>query len=434
MIAESQMKDSGIDWIGEIPLDWQLSRIGKFFSERSDKVDDVSYPPLSVTMNGVLDQLADVAKSNDTSNRKLVKKDDFVINSRSDRKGSSGISPRDGSVSLINIVIEPRNIIPSYISNLFKSYYFKEEFFRNGKGIHWDLWTTRWDYMKNIKMPTPPLEEQKRISEYLDKKTQKIDELVQKTEKKIELLKEQRTALINHCVTKGLNPDAEMKDSGIEWIGEIPKHWNKIRVRYLLEHNGIKIGPFGSALRLDTLVDEGIKIYGQSNVIKNDFSLGHRHLKLEAFEKNFTQYEIIPGDVLITMMGTTGKSKVFKPSYKRGILDSHLLRLRFCSKKILPELFTRILQFGDYIFHQIKLSSKGSIMEGLNSSIVKNLALILPPLEEQKRISDYLGKKTQQIDKLVEKEEKRISLLKEYRQSLISSAVTGKIRITEDML
>ena len=116
---------TGFEWIGEIPTHWQLSRVGKFFIERSEKVDDVTYPPLSVTMNGIVDQLSDVAKSNDNDNRKLVKKDDFVINSRSDRKGSSGIAPRDGSVSLINIVLAPKNIDPKYIENLFKSYYSK---------------------------------------------------------------------------------------------------------------------------------------------------------------------------------------------------------------------------------------------------------------------------------------------------------------------
>ena len=205
-----EMKDSGIEWIGEIPSHWELSRIGKFFSERSEKVDDLTFPPLSVTMSGILDQLEDVAKSNDNGNRKLVRKDDFVINSRSDRKGSSGISPRDGSVSLINIVITPQNIDQKYIESLFKSHFFKEEYFRNGKGIHWDLWTTRWDQMKNMMIPNPPLEEQKRISKYLDQKTEQIDSLVNSENQRIKLLKEYRQSLISSVVTGKVRITEEM--------------------------------------------------------------------------------------------------------------------------------------------------------------------------------------------------------------------------------
>lgn len=184
MNDHNSYQDSGFEWIGEIPNDWTLSRAGKFFTERLEKVDDVTYPPLSVTMSGIVDQLSDVAKTSDGENRKLVKKHDFVINSRSDRKGSSGIAPRDGSVSLINIVLEPHDIDPQFIQHLFKSYYFKEEFFRNGKGIHWDLWTTRWDQFKNINIPIPSHKEQKLISRYLDKKTIQINSLINKIEKK----------------------------------------------------------------------------------------------------------------------------------------------------------------------------------------------------------------------------------------------------------
>ena len=179
-----EYKETNIGWLGKIPSTWTISRVGKFFTERSEKVDDVTYPPLSVTMSGIVDQLSDVAKSDDGGNRKLVRKNDFVINSRSDRKGSSGISPRDGSVSVINIVLEPKGIDPLYSEYLFKSYLFKEEFFRNGKGIHWDLWSTRWDQFKNINIPIPTLNEQQLISRFIDKKIKQIDNLVEKNKKK----------------------------------------------------------------------------------------------------------------------------------------------------------------------------------------------------------------------------------------------------------
>lgn len=222
-----------------------------------------------------------------------------------------------------------------------------------------------------------------------------------------------------------MKPYPSYKDSGVEWIGKIPNHWEQKKVKYLLnESDGIKIGPFGSSLKLDTLTDSGIKIYGQGNLIKDDFNLGHRYLPIERFENDFLQYEIVDGDVLVTMMGTTGKSKVFKCSYERGILDSHLLRLRFNKSKLISELFTILLEESDYLFHQIKLSSKGSIMEGLNSSIIKELQIIKPPLPEQQQIVSFLDHKTQKIDELVEKTGQKINLLKEKRTSLIDHCVT----------
>ena len=133
-------KYSGVEWIGKIPSEWDVKRLDHSFTQRKDKVDDTMYPPLSVTMKGIKNQLEGVAKSDDTSNRKLVLKNDFVINSRSDRKGSSGISFRDGSVSLINTVLELKNINPNYVEYLLKSHYFVEEYFRFGKGIHLDFY------------------------------------------------------------------------------------------------------------------------------------------------------------------------------------------------------------------------------------------------------------------------------------------------------
>jgi type I restriction enzyme S subunit len=164
-------KPSGVEWVGDIPNNWDISRIKKFFIERNEKVNDFEFPPLSVTKNGVVPQLENVSKSDNHDDRKKVCPNDFVINSRSDRKGSSGVSKLSGSVSLINIVLEPRNIYPSYSEYLFKSYNFIEEFFKNGKGIHWDLWSTRYSELKNILIPVPSLQEQIQIVQFLDKRT-----------------------------------------------------------------------------------------------------------------------------------------------------------------------------------------------------------------------------------------------------------------------
>ena len=171
-----EMKDSGIEWIGEIPEDWKISQIGQMYVERREKVSDKDFIPLSVTMNGILLQLSSAAKTEAHDDRKLVKQGDFVINSRSDRRGSCGISKYNGSGSLINIVLRPNeNIESSYYDWLFHSTVFSNEFYKWGHGIVDDLWTTKWQDMKKISVPVPTMSEQKKIADYLCMKCEMIE-------------------------------------------------------------------------------------------------------------------------------------------------------------------------------------------------------------------------------------------------------------------
>lgn len=196
------MRDSGVEWIGKVPVGWRLLRISALYDVRSQKVSDTDYAPLSITMNGVVPQLETVAKTNDGDNRKLVRAGDFVINSRSDRRGACGISPQDGSCSLINIVLAPqRSIHNAYYSYLFRSALFADEFYRWGHGIHDDIWTTKWSDMKSIQVPVPPLKDQEMIAGYLDKKMADIDSAVAGINKQIELLTRYRKQIINDAVT-----------------------------------------------------------------------------------------------------------------------------------------------------------------------------------------------------------------------------------------
>ncbi len=163
----SEYKETGIDWIPVIPKHWEMKKINELFIERSEKCSALEYTPLSVTKFGVVPQLDTAVKSKDSENRKKVLAGDFVINSRSDRRGSSGFSKYDGSVSLINIVLSPRENTSLYYHYLLRSHTFIEEFYRNGRGIAADLWTTRYSEMKNIYVPVPTLEEQNQMLEFL---------------------------------------------------------------------------------------------------------------------------------------------------------------------------------------------------------------------------------------------------------------------------
>lgn len=197
-----EMKESGVQWVGEIPTHWTLVRIGSLYGLRTQKVSDVDYPPLSVTKMGVLPQLETVAKTNAHDDRKLVIKGDFVINSRSDRRGSCGISDYTGSVSLINTVLYPiTEMNPRYYNWYFHTVGFADEFYRWGHGIVDDLWTTGWQDMKSILISVPPLEEQQQVADYLDTKCAEIDSIIAEKKQQIETIEEYKKSLIFEYVT-----------------------------------------------------------------------------------------------------------------------------------------------------------------------------------------------------------------------------------------
>ncbi len=202
LASNVSLRPSGLRWMPYIPAHWKIGRVRDFFEYRNEKVSETDFPPLSVTKNGVVPQMDNVAKSlAEGETRKKVCKDDFVVNSRSDRKGACGTSPLDGSVSLIYIVLKPKDILPNFVNYYFHSNDWIEEFYRNGKGIVADLWTTNYVTMRNIEIAIPPIQEQHEIVAYLDDKCNKIDAIIKKTESKIELLKELKRSLINEVVT-----------------------------------------------------------------------------------------------------------------------------------------------------------------------------------------------------------------------------------------
>lgn len=197
-----KFKTTNIPWLPEIPEHWEMSKVSSHFRQRNVKVSDKEYPALSVSKMGVTPQLDNVALSNAEGNsRKLVKIGDYAVNSRSDRKGSCGVSQYEGSVSLITIVLEPFDIDRGYVHYLFRSNPWIEEFYRNGRGIVADLWTTNYQMMKGMYLPVPPLSEQHSIVSYITERASKIDLLIEKLNKEIESIKEYKQRLISDVVT-----------------------------------------------------------------------------------------------------------------------------------------------------------------------------------------------------------------------------------------
>ena len=403
MQTYAEYKDSGVDWLGEIPAGWELVRIGSRFQERREKVSDKDFEPLSVTKNGILPQLADAAKTNDGDNRKLVRKGDFVINSRSDRKGSSGVAKQDGSVSLINIVMEPNGIDPSFCNQLLKSNAFVEEYYRMGHGIVADLWTTRYSEMKTVLLALPPLPEQTAIAAFLDDKTAKIDELVGIKRRQIALLGERKQILIQNAVTKGLNPNAPMKDSGVDWIGNIPAHWEVKRLKFLCS--------IGTGERNTEDKVEGGKypffVRSQTAERINSYS-----------------YD---GEAILTAGDGAGVGKVYH--YVDGKFDFHQRVYKFSD-------FSKL--GGKYLFHYISrtfysvamLGTAKSTVDSLRLPLIQNFWVPFPPDHlEQEAIVDFIDEQSNKINAAITIKENQITKLNEYKTTLINAAVTGKIKV-----
>lgn len=433
MRAYSEYKSSGFEWLGEIPAHWGVGKLGGCFEERNEKVSDTDYAALSVTKNGIVPQMEHVAKTDAGDNRKKVCINDFVINSRSDRKGSSGTSLYDGSVSLISTVLKPREYDPSFAHHLFRSYNFQEEFYRYGKGIVADLWSTRYAEMKSISVPLIPMEEQKAIASFLDRETVRIDNLIAEKQNFINLLKEKRQALISHVVTKGLDPNVKMKDSGIEWIGEVPEHWKVVSHRRVIQKIEQGWSPQADS---NPPVGDQWGVTKLSAVKGGIFYPNECKGMLDEHDPS-NGLKVEEGDFLITRANTpelVGDVCVVGDIERKNIILCDLIYKVVYSK----DVHQRYLMYWFLSISgrsQIKLDARGSsmTMAKISQKHIKEWMIPVPPVDEQRAIAELLDKKLKTILDTVSEVECSIELLKEHRTALISAAVTGKIDVREQI-
>ena len=402
-----------IGWFGSIPKEWSVSKIGAMYELRTTKVSDKDYPPLSVTMKGIVPQLDFVAKTNSHDDRKLVKKGDFAINSRSDRRGSCGISDYNGSVSLINTVLKPRDEMnPKYCNWLFHTVQFADEFYKWGHGIVDDLWTTNWKDMKRIDIPVPPLCEQKNIATFLDIKCNEIDSLMGEIQAQITTLEEYKKSLITEVVTKGLDSNVEMKDSGIEWVGEIPASWEIWPIYHYFNERKNK----NKLMRETNLLSLS---YG--NVIRKDINSNGGLLP-----ENFSSYNIIePCDIVIRPTDLQNDKRSLRTGYvnEHGIITSAYITLK-------PKMGVNS-KYYHYLLHAYDLmkvfyNMGNGVRQGLNYNEFSKLLLVSPPKNEQDDIVNYLDSKCSEIDAIIQTKKEQLDVLAEYKKSLIYEYVTGK--------
>jgi type I restriction enzyme S subunit len=441
-------KDSGVEWIGSIPEHWEVKAfrtLGQFYGGLTGKAgpdftDEGPNTQFFIPFTNILNntyinwhelkpvQLDPLEKQN-----KVVSGDLLFLMSSEDYEflGWSSVAVNVPRNVYLNSFCKgfhlSANVSPAFINYFNKSIPGRSLIGCVGNGF--TRINLRTSALASVKIPSPPLEEQQQIASFLDRETGKIDTLVKQQQQLISLLKEKRQSLISHTVTKGLNPNVRMKDSGVEWIGEIPEHWE---VKKLKNHIESKADIFidGDWIESPYITDSGYRLLQTGNVGIGRFKeQGHRYIS----EDTFTQLkctEVLPNDVLICRLADPVGRACMAPDLGVRMVtsvDVAILRLGIINQH---RYLTYFFSSGEYLLYMESVC-RGGTRDRVSRSFLGSVFLPSPPLEEQKQIAAFLDTETSKIDELVIKANQSIALLKERRSSLISAAVTGKIDVRE---
>ena len=422
-------KDSGLDWLGEIPAHWEHKRAKYLYREIMDRSLDGHETLLSVSQYTGVTQRAMTEDEIGYSleGYRIVKPDDLVINIMLAWMGALGISDHAGIVSPAYCVYRIRpEYNPKFGGYLFQTPIYTAEFARHSHGIVESRWRMYTEDFYNVRCIYPTRAEQDAIVAFLDRKLADIDRFIANKQRVIALLKEQKAAIINRAVTRGIEPGVQMKPSGIEWLGEIPAHWEAIKLHRLAE--SLQTGPFGSQLHQSDYVQGGIPIINPSHlkdlkiVPENDCTVSQKdweRLKRHALVKN---------DIIFARRGEMGRCALVSEEQEGWLCGTGSLRMRPKQDQVNPEYFIWLLSINR-IAESLSLTSVGSTMENLNTAILGRLILPMPPFAEQQRIARFIATEVEQCLHSIATTEQEIELIKEYRTTLIAEAVTGKIDV-----
>lgn len=414
-------KDSGVEWLGEIPKSWELSRLGKILTNKSERGrSDLDL--LSITREkGVIVRDLENEEENhnfipdDLSNYKVLRQGQFGMNKMKAWQGSYGVSPQDGIVSPAYFVFDLEgNLNPRFFHLAIRSKLYVSFFGAASDGVRIGQWDLSKERMKNIPFLIPPLPEQKAIAEFLDKKTALIDKAIQIKEKQIALLQERRQILIQQAVTRGLDPNVPLKDSGVDWIGMIPEHWEVLPGLRVVKENkrkniGMKEDQVLSLSYGKIIIKPAEKLYG---------------LVPESFET----YQIVePNDIIIRCTDLQNDQTSLRTGIARdkGIITSAYLNF---------QVLNQIADFLHYYLHALDISKilykfGTGLRQNLSFVDFKRMPFLIPPISEQESVVDALEKNRLKTQTAISFKEKEIEKLKEYKSTLINSAVTGKIKV-----
>lgn len=425
----SSYSDSGVAWIGKVPAIWTLKRVKHMFTIRKRIAGELGYDILSVTQRGIVVKDIESGEgqlSMDYSKYQRVKPGDFAMNHMDLLTGYVDISNHDGVTSPDYRVftLDNTDYSAKYFLYIFQMGYQLRLFFHMGQGAsHFGRWRLATDEFNEMVFPVPSFEEQQSIAAFLDYETARIDRLIAKQQQLIELLKEKRQAVISHAVTKGLNPYAPMKDSGVEWLGHVPEHWASIRVKQVSTF--ITSGPRGWS---DFISENGEEVFLQSGDLNNELGLDLDKAKRVTPPKNTegVRTKLIDGDVVVCITGAnTGRVAIVENLSRTTYINQHLSLIRPLTSKISSKYlgFSLASSGGRSFFDVVQYGLK----EGLSLSNICEVPIALPPIDEQHQIAKHIESKNIYFDKLTSFAIHQVDLLRERRTALISAAVSGKI-------
>ena len=425
-----EYKESGMEWIGEIPKHWKVKRAKFMFRQMQRPVrehDEV----ITAFRDGIVTLRKNRRTLGFTNSLKEIgyqglRRGDLVIHAMDGHAGAIGVSDSDGKSSPVYSVCLPISQENVYYYAYLLRYMALSGFIQSlTKGVRERSTEFRFNEFQKLDLLIPSISEQDKIVNFLDHKTEQIDELIRIKERRIELLQEQRTALINQVVTKGLDPNVAMKPSGVEWIGKIPKHWTLTRLKYV---SSIPV-TYGLNIEADRYTIEGIRLIRITDI---DESGGLQQKGVYLSENYIPQEQMLNSyDLLLSRSGATvGKSYLHLEEGKYTSAG-YLVRFNFgdyCTSKFIYYV-TLSHFYRNWLERQIIIST----IQNVNGEKYSNFQLPIPLHRERKQIVNFLDHKTEQIDDLITAEQQKIELLKEYRQSLISEAVTGKIDVRNEV-
>jgi type I restriction enzyme S subunit len=432
-------KSSGVDWIGNVPQEWRVSKfkyVSKLYTGNSlndgqkilfESEDENHIPYISSKDIDLNTQTVNynnglrIPKENNLF--KVSPKDSFLLCVEG---GSSGrkMVYLDREVCFVNKLCSFKSVENTRFQYYFiQSSNFQQKFKLSLSGL---IGGVSISTLRDIELVLPSLEEQFQIVQFLDKKTELIDKLVSTKEQKIDLLKHQRISLIKDVITKGLNSNLEMRDSGIEWIGEIPKHWTVLPLKYF---GLITLGKMLTPEERDGYI---LKPYLRSQNIQID-KVDISDIKEMWFSENELQkLRLQKGDLLINEGGDVGRTSIWNEELEECYFQNSVNRVRFNQKTDSIYYFL----YQSHLFHNVGYYTSyvnGVSISHLTKEKLESVRFLRPPLEEQIKITEYLNIRTQEIDNLISMEQNKIDLLKEYRQSLISEVITGKIDVRTNL-
>ena len=434
-----QMKPSKIDWVGNIPVSWNCSKVKFCFCLVNGSTPESSdYDCWDGDIKWITP--ADMSDTGTISHgeRFLTKYGYNSCGTTLLPAGSIVISSRApiGKINLTTAELCTNQGCKSLTRTGDNRYFYylflagQHELSLLGRGTTF-LELSTYD-LNEFGIVMPAEDEQQAIADYLDKECAQIDSIAADLGRQIALLQQYKKSLITETVTKGLDKSMPMKDSGIEWLGKIPAHWNFKRLKFMLENSSdsMKVGPFGSALSGSDFTDEGKWVYNQRVVLDNNFSENTTFVSEEKFQE-MRSFAVCPGDILITTRGTIGKVAIVPEGANEGILHPCIIKFRVDKEMIIPELLQLIFNESDFVKDQFTLMSNATTIEVIYSYSLKDILLPVIPADEQKKIYGYLSKKCIAIDGIIAEKQKTLATITQHKKSLIYEYVTGKKRVKE---